>query len=174
MCRTLEKDIMRKNIFSPEGKYGNDSNEWVCYDIVNCYSYAIGLLYDIEHLNPGEISGKRRRRQYTDEELLENVKSDMQVLGITMRESTLEEVVDERNAWKIAVMNTGVMNDVTRYDYHFLKQCSNGRWYQKIPYDQFPTEYDSRSRIITNPEDAKYPYNYHLVGYFVICKVEQI
>ena len=60
----------------PEGKYGNDSNEWVCYDIVNCYSYAIGLLYDIEHLNPGEISGKRRRRQYTDvikEDFLERV-----------------------------------------------------------------------------------------------------
>ena len=171
---TVGLDVLKRNISPPIYDSSKEEEAWRFYDVVNCYSYALGLLYDIYYLNPGELSMMDAKSQYTDEEIVERVKSDVWCLGMDIRESSLDEVIEGENCWKIAVMNTSVMDNHSRYDYHFLKQGSNGRWYQKSPYDQFPTQYDSRNRVINDPETASYSYGYHLVGYFVVTKILQI
>ena len=163
-------DSLKEKIHPPMRNELKESEIWRFFDIANCYSYALGLLHDISHLNPGQISRMQRKRKYTDEELVECVEEDIRVLGMIIRESTLEEEVTSENSWKIAIMNADVNSIQERYDYHFLKQCPNKQWYQKIPYEQFPSKYDSRFRTITDPETATYPYHYHLVGYFVVTK----
>lgn len=169
----MSKEVLRKKIYAPEKDQRKEDDLWKFFDTVNCYSYAIGLLYDIRFLNPGQLSGMTKQEQYTDNEILERVKSDIKYLGMEIRESYLEEVVEEEESWKIAILNTGLKKEHSRYDYHFLRQCADKKWYQKIPYDQFPTPLDSRNYIITNPETAKYPFHYHLIGYFVVSKIKQ-
>ena len=163
-------DFLREKIHPPIDNEQKESDLWRFFDIVNCYSYALGLLCDISFLNPGQISKMQKKQQYTDEELLERVTKDIHVLGMEIRESTLDEEITNKNAWKIAIMNADKTPIQERYDYHFLKQAPNKQWYQKIPYEQFPSNYDSRCRAITNPETANYSFRYHLVGYFVVTK----
>ncbi|MBR3613911.1 MAG: hypothetical protein IKL55_01885 [Clostridia bacterium] len=163
-------DFLRERIHPPIQDEQKEDDLWKFFDVVNCYSYALGLLYDVTFLNPGQISRMQLQKQYTDQELLERVFSDIHVLGMGIRKSTLEEEILSDNEWKIAIMNTDTSFSQERYDYHFLKQNTNKQWFQKIPFDQFPTKYDSRYRTITNPETATYSYHYHLVGYFVVTK----
>lgn len=167
-------DILREKIHPPIDDVRKEEDLWKFFDTVNCYSYALGLLYDIRFLNPGQISKMQKKNQYTDEELVERVKSDVCILGLEIRESTLDEEIYGENTWKIAILNTGTTFTQDRYDYHFLRQGSNKRWYQKIPYDQFPSSYDTRYRTITDPESATYSFHYHLVGYFVVTKIKQV
>lgn len=162
-------DTLRDRIQPPMRDERKDEDLWKYYDITNCYSYALGLLFDFQFLQPGEISKMELKSQYTDNELIERVKSDVCVLGMEFRESTLEEYVDDEKSWKIAILN--VQSPTNRYDYHFVKQHPSRKWYHKIPYDQFPTNYDSRYRTIEDPETATYSFNYQLVGYFVVTKV---
>ena len=163
-------DNLKARIRPPMCNEVKECDVWKFFDIVNCYSYALGLLYDISHLNPGQISKMQKKHKYTDKELLERVEEDVHILGMIIRESTLEEDVTGDNSWKIAIMNTDIDSVHEHYDYHFLKQCPDKLWYQKIPYEQFPSKYDSHFHTITNPETASYPYHYHLVGYFVVTK----
>ena len=171
---SISIDILRERIHPPIADEQKDDDLWKFFDVVNCYSYALGLLYDITFLNPGQLSKMQRKKQYTDEELIERVKNDVHALGMEIRESSLNEEITEENTWKIAILNTGKMHVQERYDYHFLRQNPNKKWYQKIPYDQFPSNYDSKYRTITNPETASYSFHYHLVGYFVVAKIKQV
>lgn len=164
-------DTLRKNIRPPMKDERKDEDLWKFFDITNCYSYALGLLFDFRFLQPGEISKMEPQDQYTDAELIMRVKSDIIVLGMEIRESTLEEVVVDENSWKIAILNVSTDSATGRYDYHFLKQHPNKKWYHKIPYDQFPINYDAYYHTISDPAAAKYSFNYHLVGYFVVTKV---
>ena len=92
------------------------------------------------------------------------------MLGFEIRESCFDEMLEDEDSWKIAILNTGVRNLQDCYDYHFLKQGVNQMWYHKHPYEQFPTRYDTRNKIIDNPETANYSYDYHLVGYYAVRK----
>ena len=168
---TISIDTLKENIHPPMKDERKDEDLWKFYDITNCYSYALGLLFDFRFLHPGEISKMELKNQYSDEELVERVKSDIIVLGMEIRESTLEELIDDENSWKIAILNAELNSPQGRYDYHFVKQHPSKNWYHKIPYDQFPTKYDSRFRTIQDPATATYSFHYHLVGYFVVTKV---
>ena len=166
-------DVLRESIHPPMKDERKDEDLWKFFDITNCYSYALGLLFDFRFLYPGEISKMERHNQYSDNELVERIKNDIITLGLEIRESTLEELVNSETSWKIAVLNAELNSDQSRYDYHFVKQHPNQSWYHKIPYDQFPTKYDSCYRTIENPATATYSFNYHLVGYFVITKIKK-
>lgn len=168
---TISIDTLKENIHPPMKDERKDEDLWKFFDITNCYSYALGLLFDFRFLHPGEISKMELKNQYSDEELVERVKSDIIVLGMEIRESTLEEIIDDENSWKIAILNAELNSPQGRYDYHFVKQHPSKNWYHKIPYDQFPTKYDSRFRTIQDPATATYSFHYHLVGYFVVTKV---
>ena len=167
-------DNLRERIYPPIANEREEENLWKFFDTVNCYSYALGLLSDIRFLNPGQISQMQEQNQYTDEELIERVRNDVYGLGLEIRESSLDEDVIDEDTWKIAILNTGKTLTQERYDYHFLRQNPNKKWYQKIPYDQFPSTYDNRYKAITDPASATYSFSYHLVGYFVVTKIKQV
>ena len=167
-------DNLRERIYPPIANERDEENLWKFFDTVNCYSYALGLLCDIRFLNPGQISQMQEQNQYTDEELIERVRNDVYVLGLEIRESSLDEDIIGEDTWKIAILNTGKTLTQERYDYHFLRQGPNKKWYQKIPYDQFPSAYDNRYNTITDPATATYSFHYHLVGYFVVTKIKQV
>lgn len=153
---------------------GKEEEAWRFFDIANCYSYALGLFEDIEFLRPGEISDMEYKPEYSDEELWERVIRDLEVLGLEATVSTFEAPVEDENSWKIAIMNVKTESSGPGYDFHFLKQGTNKLWYHKHPYDQFPTQYDSRNKCIENPETAAYFFHYHLVGYIVVRQVSTV
>lgn len=109
-----------------------------------------------------------KQETYTDEELLFRIESDMEAEGIAIRKSSRDEILDNPLEWKIAVMNCDT--DDKYYDFHFLRQNPrNGKWYQKQPDEQHATCQDRFYRVITDPADARFFYNYHLVGYYVLA-----
>ena len=91
---------------------------------------------------------------------------DIENLTLKIRKSDLDEVVTAPNKWKIAILNCNV--DDPNYDFHFLRQSADGQWFQRSPGDQHASNHDARNQIISNPEEAKYFYKYHLLGYYVI------
>ena len=166
--KRVNVEKLKKCVRAPLKNSVKEEEAWRFYDITNCYSYAIGMFFDIDFLKPGEISDMELKSQYTDEDILERVVKDLECLGLEVTKSTLEEKVEGDDTWKIAVMNTGLRNVTTVYDYHFLKQGANMLWYHKRPYDQFPSNYDSRHRVINNPETAVFAFDDHLVAYLSV------
>ena len=162
---------MKESVRPPLLNSGKEEEAWRYYDITNCYSYALGMFEDIDHLRPGEISDMEYKPTYTDEEIFERVIRDLEMLGLECTVSCFEEKIEDEYSWKIAVMNVDPENSLF-YDYHFLKQGVNQKWFHKLSYDQFPSQYDSRHRVIENPETASYSYRYHLVGYIVVRQVQ--
>lgn len=164
-------DRMKMNVRAPLFDCTKEEEGWRFFDITNCYSYALGVFEDIDFLRPGEISEMEYKSVYTDEELLERVISDLIALGLEVTVSNGEEIIDDEYSWKIAVLNGVVDGNYLGYDYHFLKQGRNQKWFHKHPYDQCPTQYDSRNKVIENPETATYLFCYHLVEYLVVRQV---
>ena len=121
-------DTLRKNIRPPMKDERKDEDLWKFFDITNCYSYAFGLLFDFRFLQPGEISKMEPQNQYSDDELVERVKSDLTVLGMKIRESTLEEVVADENSWKIAILNARTDSAPGRYDRHRRDEADHHRY----------------------------------------------
>lgn len=165
----IDPNKARKSIALPSKDDRVENSRWTYYNQANCYNYAISLLLDISQLDPGDIAGLARKKMYTDAELVERVYADMHVLGLEIRPSTLEEYLMDENSWKIAVMNCDT-KVYERYDYHFLRENIPGIWSHKLSDSQHSTEYDSRHQLMTDPVKAKFHYNYHLVGYFVLTK----
>ena len=170
--KELDIDRMKKNVRPPHISTGKEEEAWRLYDIANCYSYALGVFEDIDYLRPGEIANMEYKPEYSDEEILERVMRDLEVLGLETTQSSLEEVIEDEYSWKIAIMNVETGEAHIFYDYHFLKQGKNQKWYHKQPYDQFPSRFDSRNKEIENPETATYSFHYHLVGYLVVRQVQ--
>ena len=166
--KLINVDKMKECVKAPLANTMKEEEAWRWYDIANCYSYAIGMFVDIDFLKPGEISKMELKRQYTDEDILERVIGDLEALGLETTISSLEEPIEDNDSWKIAIMNTGPKDIHELYDYHFLKQGKNMLWYHKRPYEQFPSNYDSRHRAIDNPETATFAFSYHLVAYLVV------
>lgn len=158
---------IRSSVEAPSIDPKEEERRWCYYDQANCYLYAISLLFDTPKLDPGEIAGLESKDCYTDEELVERVILDMDCMGMDIRESSLGEFIEDWScSWKIAILNCDTNNP--NYDYHFLREDRNMVWTQKFPDIQHATKLDERYRIISDPADAKYSYNYHLVGYYVI------
>lgn len=168
----LELEKIRGCIKAPQINTNKEIESWNCFDIANCYSYALGMFVDIDALEPGEISKLELKRGYSDEEILERVTMDLELLGLEISASSLEEEIADENSWKIAIMNTGLSNG-SFYDFHFLKQGVNMKWYHKCPYEQFPSNYDYRDREINNPETAVFAFGYHLVAYIMVSLKRQ-
>ena len=172
--KALNIDRMKVSVKPPLYITIKEEEAWRFFDITNCYSYALGLFEDIEFLRPGEISNMEYKKEYSDEELWERVLKDLEVLGLDATVTTFEAPVEDECSWKIAIMNVKTDDNSTGYDFHFLKQGANQVWYHKHPYDQFPTQYDSRNKCIENPETAAYYFKYHLVGYVAVRQASTV
>lgn len=165
--RIKDYKAIRSSIEAPSIDPKVEEGRWTYYNLANCYLYAISLLYDTPKLDPGEIAGMERATSYSDEELVYRVMCDINSMGATMRESTLGEYVEDwTTSWKIAILNCNPNSPY--YDYHFLREDRDMNWSQKFSDEQHATQYDKKHRLISDPADANYYYNYHLVGYYVI------
>lgn len=165
--------ITSKSVIIPPPTFHEECNRWMFVDGANCYAFALSIQVD-RRLLPGVIAGilshKKSMEPYSDVELVHYVSMDVQHIGMSIRESSIDEKVTSPNAWKIAVMNCD--EDDRNYDFHFLRQNSlTGEWYQKFPGEQHPTRQDGRKRIISDPATACYDFKYHLVGYYLISKM---
>lgn len=128
----------------------------------NCYAYALGL--DVKENNikyyayePGIISNAKEymivKQEFTYSNLLQNLYSDLEFLGIEFREIKPKEQVSKEE-WKIALFTSFLAfeQDVEWLrDFHFLRQHENGLWYHKQGWYKFPTKRDSNFEIITDP-----------------------
>ena len=164
---------MRKKIFSPS------PYDWQYLDMANCYQFAIGLREDRQSkLMPGELAKDfpqtdylplgdlqlSKNHKYTDEELINFVKEDLFCYGYILEEIEKDAPLLSPDEWKITVLN--VDRDVypELYDFHFLAYFNgNDCWYQKFSREQLVERVES-------PDDHKYDYPYHIVGYFKIRK----
>ena len=146
----------------------DELTRWSSFTHVNCYQFMLNLEYDFKKkLQPGYISGLwQRGKPYKNSELIEAVKSDLDVLGFDFRYSTLCEEV-KFGEWKCAIFNF-LCDDEEYYDFHFLRQNHEGVWMQKFSNEILPRREDFYQKVITNPGRASFEYPYYLVGYFMI------
>ena len=134
-----------------------DNINWKHIFTTNCYAFALGL--DIKERSimkdayqPGTISNNNLGEWFTYGELLSNLKSDFDYLGIDYKEINPTDNIAE-DEWKIALFikiynyNYG---KIVLSDFHFLRQIGDS-WYHKPGYYGLPTNKDSNDKIITDP-----------------------
>ena len=109
------------------------------YEGVNCYCYALGLylpkLFIDRYLyaSPDYIShsiGFISKSKYmkTDDEIITNLYKDLNVLNIKFYETDIHSE-NKHGGYKIALYNAP-------YDFHFIRQNSNGLWSEKQGYSR--------------------------------------
>lgn len=139
-----------------------NKTNWVNMDSTNCYAYALGL--DIPNYNiidyayaPGVISNSSiflpSYKLFTYDMLLNNIYSDLEALGVDIREIRPLDTISEEE-WKIALFTVGDYGYLK--DYHFLRQHKDNIWYHKNGYRGTILPYDSNGIIIRNPEDCHF------------------
>ncbi len=145
--------------------------EWrSLYSDSNCYSYALGSSYKEEKYsegyiyNLGSMSGydPPRDKKETEEAFL----SDMKVLGIKVRKSSLSEEMKE-GEWKVALYfgyEPDEYLDIPYRDIHFARQNEDGTWSHK-EFIEGPVR-----NLGSTPEGCT---DLELVGYYML-KVEEI
>lgn len=169
MKKSEKIELIRKSI--RKNRY--PIKDWRCsyYTHNNCYGYALGAEYsedyykifpkneDEEYIyNLGCISGSKPARNIEQAE--RNFISDMKVLGIFTRKSSLEEQICDEE-WKVVLFYND--EDSDSYDFHLARQDANGEWSHK-KYCNGPVR-----RLGETPEDCT---ELSLVGYYIL-KVEK-
>lgn len=132
----------------------------------NCYSYAIGSKYEDNSIfgeeyiyNLGCISKQSPATNIQEAE--KNFIKDMEVLGIQVRKSCLDEITLE-GEWKIVLFYDDYFVD--SYDFHFARQDKGGEWSHK-------EWIDGPVRILgKNPENCT---DLSCVSYYVLKIDEQ-
>lgn len=120
------KEGLRRNkyppVFNPE-KWKRDN--------ANCYAYALNIdVYDRkrEVWLPGCIADEWFDGQYwTKEQLIENLKKDLDFLEISYREDSGKL---QKGEWRIAVYWLPSFCNCPS-EFHFVRQDSNGSWSEK-------------------------------------------
>lgn len=108
-----------------------EPEKWEEYiEKANCYAYALRLRTDLRDIRvvPGFLSkqlkttDRKIRKNFTVNKIIEDVRSDFQILGFEMKVSSVEEECDE-NAYKIAIfLNKGK-------DFHFARSEDRDGWW---------------------------------------------
>lgn len=135
------------------------------YSDSNCYSYALGSRYKEERYSEGYIYNLGSMSGYDPpkdkKEAEEAFMSDMKVLGIKVRKSSLSE--ETRNGeWKVVLFFDYEFDEIYKIsfrDFHFARQDEDGSWSHK----EF-IEGPVRS-LGSNPE---YCTDLDLVGYYML------
>ena len=143
-------------------------NDWCYLEMANCYQFAIGLREDLwdRKLMPGDLSGHEKPDgyRYSDDELIQLVKEDLYSIGYEVQEYRDNSIIGQ-GEWMICILNCSQKE--REYDFHFLVKFSNeGCWFQKFAEEQF-------AESVSSPESGNYHYNYRVVGYYKIKKIEE-
>ncbi len=157
----LIRECINKNRYPLKYEWRN------CYQESNCYAYAIGSSYiedrhSKEYIyNLGSVSNYAPPN--SKEEAEEAFVADMQVLGIRVRKSNLEEKMKE-GEWKVVLFfDCYYFYNIPFRDFHFARQNIDGNWSHK-EFIEGPV------RVLgSTPEYAS---DLDLVGYYIL-KVEE-
>lgn len=148
----------------------------------NCYTYAINQYvnpytsdpyYDYGHCQVGNLGGKlkscRKNAERTNdyEEYIKFAKADLNDLKYDIIESTFEEVITDKEAWKVAFCY-----DEEGYDYHWYRQNLDGTWSHKQGKGDISNE-DFSGHVIYNPKECDRGNYNTFKGFYMIVKLEQ-
>ena len=162
----LNKDGLKMDLITIRNSINTNKRRWNNILTTNCYAYALGL--DIAEneikecaYQPGVISCSfesiDRTEHFAYSTLIDCIHSDMQKLGIDIREVDPFEIVPD-DEWKIALFTVfHAYEFYSEYlsDFHFLRQNKDGIWYHKPGYYKNPTNKDYNRQIITNPLECE-------------------
>lgn len=142
--------------------------EWrSIYADSNCYSYALGSGYKENRHSEGYIYNLGSMSGYDppkdNKEAEEAFMSDMKVLGIKVRKSSLDEEMQE-GEWKVVLFFACELDEIPFRDFHFARQNEDGSWSHKECIEG-PVR-----QLSSNPE---YYTDLDLVGYYML-KIEEI
>ena len=141
-------------------------SKWVNNTQTNCYSYALGFdipQYQILSYAPGMISGSPikifNKNYFTKAQLIYNMISDLEMLGIEYKKIDPSEKITSDKEWKIAVYLCPIKIDFgdgepLYLDYHFLRSTNNLLWSHKQGFNNKPTYKDSNKKFIRNLDDC--------------------
>ena len=149
--------IRKPNGFNPE-EYVWRNND--------CYAYATNLKRPMDYI--GDISGYKNKAHFSKEELIERLVSDMEKENVYVYETNFEQEPSDWE-WKIAVFSVETSRK-EKYDYHFMREDSNGRWSHKFRGEK-PTDKDLDGIKIVDPRLATINkrYEYIFIGFFMLC-----
>lgn len=139
--------------------YGDD----ISYPYENCYMYALGLKghrlfsllwqkfkIDVLSSNVGFTTNESRKSVRTKEKLLERLYTDCEELKIEVYDSDIDSE-PRHGGFKVTVYMCKVFDQTLNgYDFHFIRQNSDGIWSEKFGRD-------GEIRRIGNIRD-KFPY----------------
>ena len=141
-------------------------SKWVNHYDTNCYSYALGFdipQYRILSYAPGMISGSPikifAKNYFTKSQLIYNIQSDLDILGIEYKKIDPSEKIISDKEWKIALYLHPLMIDFDDgeplfLDYHFLRSTNNLLWSHKQGFNNKPTYRDSNKKFIHNLDNC--------------------
>lgn len=140
-----------------------EKKEWTNKHATNCYAYALGLDIPQSKINryaytPGIISNSNIYLPSSEdidyEDLINNIYLDLKTLDIDFKEIEPTDKINS-NEWKIAIFIAKSYGKI--FDYHFLRQHSDGTWYHKNGFSGDISNYDFQGQIITNPKECYIP-----------------
>lgn len=140
--------------------------EWCSmYADSNCYSYALGSSYKEERYSEGYIYNLGSMSGYdppkNTKEAEEAFIADMEVLGINVRKSSLDEQIQE-GEWKVVLFFDYEFDEILKIpyrDFHLARQNEDGSWSHK-EFIEGPVR-----QLSSNPE---YCTDLDLVGYYML------
>lgn len=143
---------------------------WQSLSMANCYQFALGYREDLwdRKLMPGDFvrHSMPDGYRYTDKQIVNLVTQDVSALGYELHKCDKDATIGS-GEWMICILNCSRAE--REYDFHFVVRFSTGGlWYQKFVGKQIPDVIDS-----PETECGNYAYNYHVVGYYKIKKVEE-
>ncbi|MBE6157035.1 MAG: hypothetical protein E7161_04775 [Firmicutes bacterium] len=135
-----------------------EKQTWINRYTTNCYAYALGLdvpqndIIDKAYI-PGTMSGTGIKLDdnyiFTYNDLITNIYGDLDFLGISFREVSISEQLNEEE-WKIAIFTSKCADYIE--DIHFLRLRKDGFWYHKNGWIFNPSPFDDDEKIIMNPQ----------------------
>ena len=171
MVPDKEKDIfqIKKIVSGNSFPFSYQPELWEKFkSTTNCYAYALNALYpnrfpENELYYLGAFSGNEWRLPRKEDHPVDLLFEDLDVLGLNVRDSTLEESVP-KNAYKICLLSRRV--GLLGGNFHFFRQDVEGFWSHKYGWNTLPTNKYRGDTIITSPESAKMCYR--ILGYYII------
>lgn len=147
----------------------------------NCYTFAINQnvnpytnepFDDYDDCQPGWLGGEDKGRDYYEsyEEFPKWIAKDLDDIGLNITPSTIDEYVEDKNAWKIAFCWCD--GECGSPDYHFYRQNKNGTWSHKQGVS-FVRKVDDDGETIYNPQECNRG-RYNMFGGFFIIKPKVI
>ena len=143
-------------------------------ELVNCYAYAIGIMYPKYIFNPG-FSQNLKYYGKEPEELMVKISIDLENLGKSFRRFSLNNKINLGESEHLIKVFYSSPNPKSKYgDFHFIRQDpKTGFWFQKWKKQQpkiIPPSlgFEFGPNVINSFWKDGFIFKYEAVGYFAI------